>query len=169
MNSRTLSSIFLLLLLCACGSTATWRSVEKNLPFEDLWLELMRLGQLHGFPPDIGETDRGKRVYLSRWREYPAPFRYGRRSRLHVKFANFGERDDWRIEFYIEQQIIGNLGTGFEAKEGDWKDSGQDFQREEVMMNQLRLFREDRVSTEGVGRGLAIVNRRFDVPQEEHR
>ncbi|MHC5063389.1 MAG: hypothetical protein ACYTG5_05390 [Planctomycetota bacterium] len=155
----------ILLLLASCGfTTATWRSVDKDLPFEDLWLELGRLGQLHGFPPDLGQTDRGNRVYVSRWREYPAPFRFGRRSRLHAKFTNRGERDKWRLEFYIEEQVIGNLGRGFEAKEEDWKAAGQDLQREEVMMSQLRLFRDNSPSG-SAGNGLAIVNRRFDYPE----
>lgn len=165
---KAAASSYFLLLLASCGLTASWQSVEKNLPFEDLWLEMGRLAGLHGFPPDLGETDRGNRVYVSRWREYPAPFRFGRRSRLHAKFSNLGERDQWLLEFYIEQQVIGNLGRGFEAKETDWKPSGQDVQREEVLLSQLRLFREQQSSGRRSA-GLAIVNRQFDPAGEAPR
>ncbi len=168
-SSSELSCLPLLCILLAltssCGTTFQWRSIEKEQPFEELWFEVARLAGSHGFPPNHAQTDRGKRVYVSVWREYPAPFRFGRRSRFKARFLPQHDGSGWLIEFHIQQQMVKDIARGFEAREEDWSDSGQDFGREATILGQLRLFRNRSGSSSSDKSGLAIVNRSFDQPQ----
>lgn len=125
----------------ACGVTFDWRSVDKEEPFEDLWFEVTRLADSHGFPRSHADTDRGKRIYVSVWREYPAPFHLGRRSRFRARFLPQEDGSGWRIEFYIQMQTVENLARGFVVEQGDWSDAGQDSSREDTILGQLRMFR----------------------------
>jgi len=156
----------LVVMTCSCGTSYHWQSIDKQEPFEDLWFEVARLAGTHGFAPNHALTDRGKRVYVSVWREYPAPFRFGRRSRFKAQFLPKENGKGWRIEFYIQQQVVKDMAHGFNPGEGDWSDSGQDVAREQVILGQLRLFRNRSHSSRPESTSLDFVTRAFDQPQE---
>ena len=43
------------------------------------------------------------------------------------------------LEFHVQRQVVKNMSPGFEPKERDWSDSGQDRTREDVLYGQIRL------------------------------
>lgn len=127
------------LLLASCASPVRWREVEHDAAFESMWNQLVRTATRSGYPANNNETDFGLKQYVSQWRSTPAPFRQGRRTRLHAEFERLDEKPGWRIRFYMEQQKVTDIAIGFEPEEDDWSDNGQDPGKEDVLLGQLRL------------------------------
>lgn len=128
------------MLASGCAAPVHWRSVEHESTFEQVWEQFERTASVGGFARDRSDTDIGNKVYVSRWRVRHGSFRQRRRSRLHAEFERVEEQASaWRVRFHIERQKLDNMAAGFETEEEDWADDGQDSEREEFLLAQLRL------------------------------
>lgn len=127
--------------LWSCGAApASWSTVEADVGFGEFWEGFASIAERQGYPIDFSQSDRGLRVYVSKWRTTPAPFAMGRRTRLHGRFERTAEgQPGWRLQFYVQNQSATDIGSGFEPEEDDWSDAGQDRLREDVLLGQLRL------------------------------
>jgi hypothetical protein len=151
MDSSTarLSSVLLALGLAAisagCTTPRSWAMVVVDRPFGEIWDGFVEIAERQGYAADLQETDRGLRKYTSRWREAPAPFGMGSRSRLVARFERPEPGPDgevlegWMLEFHVQRQVVKNMSPGFDPQERDWSDSGQDRTREDVLYGQIRL------------------------------
>ncbi len=140
-RTSILSSLLLLLAsLASCTSPPKPLEIEVPLGFGEAWEHFVDVANRAGFRQDTGETDRGLRVFVSRWRESPAPFGKGSRTRLHGEFEqNQDAPDVWRLDFWVERQIVKDIAIGYDAQDKDWSAAGQDAEREQILLGQLRL------------------------------
>lgn len=129
----------LLVLTMSCGTSYQWRELQDPSDFDLVWTRFVDIATVSGYAADPLETDRGLRKFASRWREQPAPFRMGRRTRIVAEFERREDEPGWTVRFAIPMQAIDSIEAGFEPREEDWADRGQDFEREEIMLGQLRL------------------------------
>ncbi len=139
---RTVLILSVLGLLTACASEPKWRTVDVKAPFGEAWNAFVDVGVTNGYRQFDGPdgTDRGMRVFVSTWRESPAPFRMSARTRLRGKFERpEGQDDAWQIRFYVQRQKVREIEAGFDPHEADWSDDGQDGDREDIILGQLRL------------------------------
>jgi hypothetical protein len=137
---RTALLIPLLALFAACSAPESWRSVEVDSSFGETWTAFGEIATTNGYRMDEDESDRGLRIFTSRWRASPAPFRKGARTRLHARFERPEDNADrWRIDFRVQRQTISDISGGFDPEEGDWDDGGQDAAREDVILGQLQI------------------------------
>lgn len=144
----------LLLILAACSAPP--RPVEMELPlgFGDAWESFVDIADHSGYRTDPAATDRGLRYYVSRWNEHPAPFRKGYRVRLHGRFERLdGEVAGWRLEFYVERQVVTDISRGFDPRDSDWSADGQDGMREEFLTRQLGMRFRDAIELDRRAKG----------------
>lgn len=138
--SRPAPFAFAVLLLGACSTPTDWAAVRVDRDFGELWESFVAIAERQGYMTDRRRTDRGLRVFVSHWRETPAPFGMGSRSRLHGEFERPEDGSDgWTLRFHVQQQKVTNMRAGFHPSERDWSDDGQDRTREDVILGQLRL------------------------------
>jgi hypothetical protein len=137
--------LLLPLFAVACKAPNRWTPVTVDRPFGELWDGFVAIAERQGYIMDRRGSDRGLREFVSHWRESPAPFGMSNRTRLHGRFTR-PQADEagedvpgWKLEFYVQRQAVTNMKPGFEPKETDWSDSGQDQTREDVLLGQLRL------------------------------
>lgn len=126
---RDLVRVSLLVGLSALCSCSTWNWQEVNagpLAFEDVWGAVEDVAQVDGYPVDQAATDRGLKVFQTRWRTRELPFRMGQRKRVHAEFEQRDEKDDWWVLFYVEQQKISDIDQTFDPEEDAWSSNGQD-------------------------------------------
>ena len=142
MNCARLTVLLGLLLLSACAShIRDWREAEYGgLPFEELWVsseDAMTRGM--GFRLDAGETDRGKRILVSRWRVRHHGFKPSERVRMRVEFLP-GEEDEKAtlVRYYAEREIVDDPAKRLDPGEDDWSAGGQDQRAEQIFDYQLR-------------------------------
>lgn len=132
-------------LAAACSSPPTPLELEVPLGFGETWEHFADVAERSGFRMDPVASDRGLRIFISRWRESPAPFGKGVRTRLQGRFERVEPKPEhagkelWRLEYFVERQIVTDISRGFEAEEDDWSDDGQDGEREQILLGQLRL------------------------------
>lgn len=154
----TVLAAVLALAFAGCSSPPKPLELEIPLGFGETWEHFADIADRSGFRLDPSGTDRGLRVFVSRWRESPAPFGKGVRTRLHGAFekvderANPSRREAWRLEFWVERQTVTDISRGFEPRESDWVDQGQDREREQILMGQLRLRYGQELAIEPVRR-----------------
>ena len=71
----------------SCQSPPQWRELRSSeYGFGRLWEEFEDIGRSQGYPPDDQVTDRGLRIYQSKWRTIEAAFGNAHRTRLHAEF-----------------------------------------------------------------------------------
>lgn len=131
-----------LLALCAaaCSSPPSRAVVQVNRGFGELWDGFVAIAERQGYMMDRRDSDRGLRVFVSHWRENPAPFGMGSRTRLHGEFERPEDGSPgWQLRFYVQRQVVKDMRPGFEPNDDDWSDNGQDRTREDVILGQLRL------------------------------
>lgn len=142
---RTACALGCLILATACATPPRWMDVVVDRPFGEIWDGFVAIAERQGYIMDRRASDRGLRQFVSHWRESPAPFGMGSRTRLHGKFGRPDPTEDghpvagWKLEFRVERQVVKDMAPGFEPEESDWTDGGQDGTREEVLAGQLRL------------------------------
>jgi hypothetical protein len=126
--------------LSGCSTPPKPVQLELPVAFGEAWEGFADIADRSGYRIDPNASDRGMRVFVSRWLERPAPFGKGNRTRVHGKFVR-DERDGefWRLEFWVERQVVKDISRGFEPEDPDWSAAGQDGNREEIMLGQLRL------------------------------
>ncbi|MBK8974703.1 MAG: hypothetical protein IPM29_02145 [Planctomycetes bacterium] len=130
----------LALLLAGCTAPASWRTVDSPLPFGDLWEQFTDVAWRQGYDEDPARTDRGTRVFVSKWRTREAAFGQAVRTRLHGKFTKLPDDGaGWRLEFRVEKQDIQTIGKGLNPAEADWDAAGQDAGLEDRLFGMLRL------------------------------
>ena len=136
--------LFLLLAASCATKRAEWRDFTTPVvPFEEAWTAVLDKATLNGFVSEIAgdeSTDRGLRVFHSRWiaREYG--FRMSKRRRLHVEFASStAQPGGWVIRYRVEQQQISDIARSMNPEEDDWKPDGQDRDAEDRIAAQVRL------------------------------
>lgn len=149
------SVLFSLLLscLCACASTRRdWRELEvTTVNFQEAWEAFERFARQSGHGPDQQATDRGLRVYQSRWRSRELGFRNTRRTRVRAQFEPLGQDPSkdgtaaaaptgWRIRFCVERQKVTDPARSMDPYEEDWSWDGQDTDLEQILGGQLRVY-----------------------------
>ena len=132
-------SLLSLLFLAGCYTPPVWSSVKVDGSFDAVWDKFVMTAQHSGFLPDEAGCDRGLKVYRSRWRTQAAGFRAGRRKRLHGEFELTGGSPAWELSFYVQNQNIPDMAAGFQPREEDWEDNGQDTSHEAWFRQQLRI------------------------------
>lgn len=137
---RRCAALLLLVVAAGCSAPAHWQTIGSKRPFGALWTEFVEVARSQGYRAEPLETDRGRRVYLSKWRTREGAFRTARRSRLHGRFER--DPDDperWLLEFHVELQEVTAVGGGLDAEERDWSDAGQYGAMEERLIGMLHL------------------------------
>ncbi|PIE22453.1 MAG: hypothetical protein CSA62_12010 [Planctomycetota bacterium] len=142
MSIAPIATVVGLLLLSSCAShIRDWRQAEYGgLSFEDLWAisqDAMTRGM--GFRVDAGETDRGKRILVSRWRVRHHGFKPSERVRLRIEILA-GEEDEaaFLLRYYAEREIVDDPAKRLHPEEEDWGAGGQDRSCEEIFDYQMR-------------------------------
>jgi hypothetical protein len=131
--------VLLLLVPAACTAPVTWRELPTRASFGDVWQALTETARLRRFYEDPLETDRGLRVYVSKWNTTTGVFaNQARRTRLHARI----DRDPtdegiWLVEFHVEAQRIDKVGRGLRQTERDWSDAGQAGDEEDQIRGML--------------------------------
>lgn len=145
LRPRLSCALLLGLTLSACQSGPDWQKVDVGpVPFEDAWDAVAQIAEIDQMPIDAAGTDRGKRVMQTMWRTRSMPFRGSIRRRLRAEFEQPEQGRDWLVKFCVEKQTTGLVSGGFDPKEEDWTDAGQDDQMEMLMLAKLNLrFRGD--------------------------
>ncbi len=140
MDLRLALVVVLPLALAGCSTPPKPVILETPTGFGELWEGFVDIAERSGYHLDLVNSDRGRRVFVSRWLERPAPFGMGNRTRLHGKFTQAETLPDgWRIEFWVERQIVKDISRGFEPHDEDWSAGGQDGAREEILASQFRM------------------------------
>jgi len=142
--SRRCGACVLLLLSGACGTSFTYQEVDVGIvPFEDVWVAIVEISETDGYPVDASGTDRGLRVFESRWRTRSVPFRVsagvhrGDRRRVHAEMERPEDKQNWLVRFYVERQVITDITGAFDPQEDDWEAGGQDVDMEARIMAKL--------------------------------
>lgn len=153
----------------ACQAPPVWREVRTDEGFGRLWEEFEDVAVSQGFPADGEHTDRGLRVYRSKWRTIEAAFGNAERTRLHAEFELEEVTDEqaedsrkaaeergemgleplypvleagserWLMRFRVERQEIHTIGKGLNPVEDDWSGAGNDDPKELRILGMLRL------------------------------
>jgi len=143
--SRFAPLFVLLVTIAGCSSQRLeWREFDTPaLPFEEVWTTLVAKASMNGFgPKSTGEepTDRGLRVFHSKWvtREYG--FRNTSRKRMHAEFQpSETTTGGWRIKLRIERQQVFDMAKSMNPEDRDWKSDGQDVDAENRIMAQVKM------------------------------
>ncbi len=136
------SALLALSALCSCGTSWEWQEVNAGeMAFEDVWVAMVDVAQVDGYPIDQATTDRGMKIFQSRWRTIELPFRQGSRKRVHAEFEQ--REKDWWVLFYVERQKITDIDQTFDPEEDAWSGDGQDTETERRFGVKLaRRFRD---------------------------
>jgi len=133
-----------LVLLSSCGVVFQYQEVELGpQPFDDVWDAVVEVAAADGYPEDPAGTDRGLRIFESRWRTQAVPFRLGSvhrgaRRRVHAEFEQDPDDRSWLVRFYVERQVIGDMTESLNPSEEHWTEGGQDAETERRMRVKLR-------------------------------
>lgn len=139
----TVGRALLLLLVCALGSCSLfWGPDERELsvprlPLEDVWYHFEQVSKNSGHPMDNARSDRGKLVFVSKWRSRPMAFGKGRRTRVHGRFVR--EDEAWVVFYWVERQNVPKRSRALDPVEDDWEDDGQELLVEQTIGAQLQL------------------------------
>jgi hypothetical protein len=136
---RALLSLALLLLAAACGTPRLeWRDLELGeRDFEQVWTVFDAVSRQTGHPPAT-ETDRGLRVYVSRWRERALGFGRTRRTRVRGEFDRDEGSRAWNLRYLVEAQRVDDMARSLEPGPDDWEAAGQDAELEQRIDAQMR-------------------------------
>ena len=146
MRRPTLHALALMpLLLLGCASNrAQWREFDApSVPFEEVWRTVLEKAQLNGFVSQIAgdeSTDRGLRVFHSRWitREYG--FRNTTRRRMHGEFLpSSTTQGAWQVRIRVERQQVSDMAKSMNPEDRDWKADGQDTDTEDRILAQVKM------------------------------
>ncbi len=114
---------------------------STDSPKSEVWRRFKKVASSNQFSEDVGESDEGKGLFISKWNTFVAPFGLSKRSRLQAYFerSQGADASGWTIYYHIEKQEVDDISKSFEVNEDDWSAAGQDRTREEIMLGQLRI------------------------------
>jgi len=139
---HALAATALFLGMSCTAFSPTWRSVDAGpVPFEDAWEGFEQVAKIDGFAEDPADTDRGMRLFVSKWRTRVLPFGEGRRRRVHAEFEQLAETGHWLIRFAVQlQELDGHEYSSREDPPEDaWGNLGQDSDIEDRFGAKLNL------------------------------
>lgn len=143
--TRRRSLILSCLLLPGClAKPAEWREFDTPaVPFEEVWRTVLEKAQMNGFFSQTSgdeSTDRGLRVFRSRWvtREYG--FRNTSRRRMEANFEpSSATAGGWLVRLRIERQTVTDIAKSMNPEDRDWKSDGQDSDAESRIIAQVKM------------------------------
>lgn len=128
-------------LLGSCRTAFQWQEVRSGPATRaEVYDAVDFVARGDGFLP--GPTcDRGLGIWESKWRYRQLglgrPGRYRLRSELLI---DEGSRETgWSVRFKIEQEKVDDLRKSLDPREQDWESDGQDYEREALFVERLRL------------------------------
>ena len=142
---KTSLVLFLLLVLPACfGGRIHWREIDTPpRAFQDVWTSILTAAERGGYDKDAATTDRGLRVFQSKWvNRVASGFGRSKRTRMRVEVERLGELSfavaQWQIRFHVARQNVPDMSRGMAPQEEDWEDNGQEVLAEDLFDNKLR-------------------------------
>lgn len=142
LNKTLLASCLLLsFVMTGCFTfSPTYRELDApDKSFGDIWVGMQLLTRRLGYAADRAETDRGRRVFQSTWRTQTRFPRGSVRHRVRVEVDRIEvNMPGWRLRCYVERQRVDTIGRSLSPREEDWEPDGQDLERENTFMGQLR-------------------------------
>ena len=121
-----------------------WREIKvPPQSFDDVWTAVVQKAELNGFKPQIAgpdASDRGARVFHSRWvtREYG--FRKTFRRRMHAEFEESDtEPGGWKVRLRVERQTVKDMARVLKPEDTDWSADGQDIETEQRIAVQVKM------------------------------
>lgn len=145
MRPRSWSLLLLaVLLLSACETRRYWREIDSPpLTFEEVWVTVLDKAAVNGFTAQTtGDmaTDRGLKVFHSKWITRVKGFGPSVRMRMHAEFLPApAEPKGWRIRFHVERQRVTDMAHVLEPRESDWKSDGQATDAEDRLSAMIRM------------------------------
>ncbi len=150
---RLLPILLLSMLTVSCASSRRdWRELAlPDVPLQDAWGTFERYARQTGHPAEPQETDRGLRIYVSKWSTRPMSIGrrggMGGRTRLRAEFVPLAESRahageslaGWLIRFCIERQTVKDMARTMQPDEDDWSYEGQDTDLERQLEAHLRV------------------------------
>jgi hypothetical protein len=140
-----LRSSFLLLLqlpwFVACSTPYEWREMQSGSATRaEVFQAIDTTAQTDGYMPGSG-CDRGMGLWESKWRYRQLGLGRPGRFRLLVELLldDGSTADGWTVRYRIEQQMVDDLRRSMDPLEDDWESAGQDFEREELFGERLRM------------------------------
>ncbi len=136
---RLISYCLLTCLLTSCfGSSFAYREVEvPDMASGVVWSRAVQAVKRHGYKTDVAATDKGLLVYQSRWKGAAGAFRRAERRRMRMEIEH-QEGGVNLLRFYVERQVIDDMGRNLRPREEDWQAAGQHSIDEEVLQAMLR-------------------------------
>ena len=131
-----------LLLLASCGTLHDWQEVKtEKIAQAELFDAIEHIALKNGYTPDVGETDRGLGVFVSRWRRshqwVGRPLRY--RLVVEVDLEEPTQEGGYFVRYAVERQKVGNPSRSMDPREEDWSDDGQESEAEYLFGTSLQL------------------------------
>ena len=129
---------------CLLNPPATWNEFHvSERPFEQVWLAVVEKAALNGFKPEVAgpdATDRGMRVYHSKWVSREYGFRNTLRRRVHAEFEEVEEQPGgWTVRVRCERQAVKDMAKVEKPTEVDWSNDGQDTDVEQRIAIQVQM------------------------------
>lgn len=140
MKSLLRASLCLLFALFASCKSYDWREYRSGPATQaEVYDAIDYLARTDGFGPSP-ECDRGLAVWVSRWRVQQVGLGRPGRLKLRVEIAleESNPKEGFLVRYRIERQSVEDLGKSLEPEEEDWKDDGQDVEREYLFGERLR-------------------------------
>jgi hypothetical protein len=132
-------SLLACLAASACHTPPTWREADLGpVAFEDAWDGLVQIAAVDGFPLDQADTDRGHKVFASRWRRREIGFGRIARQRVHAEFER-SDAQTWIVRYYVEQQKVEDLAKTMNPPDDAWESAGQDAETEQRFAAKLNM------------------------------
>jgi hypothetical protein len=128
--------------LCSCAAYgAEFREVEiADYSGAEIWRQIKEFAKTRGFREDREETDRGRKIYQSRWVGQSVSFRRGSRMRFFAQIVRLDEDTaDWLVRFYVEVQQVSDSAKNMRPKEEDWEYVRQDSVKEREFRRVLAM------------------------------
>ena len=128
-------------LLGSCVTAFNWQEVQSGPATRaEVYDAVVFVARGDGFLPG-SNCDRGMGIWESKWRYRQLglgrPGRYRLRAELLI---DDGSRETgWAVRFKIEQEKVDDLRKSLDPREQDWESDGQDYEREALFVERLRL------------------------------